>query len=392
MYRARRLTQAEPTGADAPATGAKGKPMANTHGLARLGMLVVGLGIGAAMAPSPAASADSSSDWLSSIDSLLTGAVPAPATSGLDLAISYDGYTLFSEGGAIANTFNGDYSLAIAEGPTAEAYAYGTGGSAFADGSDAYAYSGGGTGDHADADGTNAFAIAGGNSLDTGANYDSAIDIGNNDEPYLGGDDGALAGNADLVDDPSGGTGSDDTAIDIGNNTNDASLRGDDGAFSGAVRGASGENNNDTAVDVGNNSGTEDGSFAGYGSGNYASESGSNTGEVEGAYATVGNDNTAIADTNYTTDLDTVSAYQGNDNYAAVVGPENSVASAGAGDSNIAYIVDPFGSTASEATSGIAGANSDLAAVLFTDGTATATGTNFLYDILTAFGLESGTF
>jgi hypothetical protein len=54
--------------------------------------------------------------------------------------------------------------------------------------------------------------------------------------------------------------------------------------------------------------------------------------------------------------------------------------------------VDPFGSTASEATSGEAGANSDLAAVLLTDGTATATGTNFLYDILTAFGLGSGTF
>ena len=36
--------------------------------------------------------------------------------------------------------------------------------------------------------------------------------------------------------------------------------------------------------------------------------------------------------------------------------------------------------------------NSDLAAVLFTDGTATANTANALYDILTAFGPESGTF
>jgi hypothetical protein len=52
--------------------------------------------------------------------------------------------------------------------------------------------------------------------------------------------------------------------------------------------------------------------------------------------------------------------------------------------------LDPFGSTASTAFAGLGG-NSDLAAVLFTDGTTQAQGTD-LYDILTAFGLESGTF
>jgi hypothetical protein len=68
--------------------------MVSTRGVARLGILAVGLGVGAAVAHAPVASADSSSDWLSSIDSLLSGAVPAPATSSLDLAISFDGYTL----------------------------------------------------------------------------------------------------------------------------------------------------------------------------------------------------------------------------------------------------------------------------------------------------------
>jgi hypothetical protein len=54
--------------------------------------------------------------------------------------------------------------------------------------------------------------------------------------------------------------------------------------------------------------------------------------------------------------------------------------------------LDPFGSTASEAYSGFGGHSSDLAAVLLTDGNAFATTANDLYDILTAFGLESGTF
>jgi hypothetical protein len=57
---------------------------------------------------------------------------------------------------------------------------------------------------------------------------------------------------------------------------------------------------------------------------------------------------------------------------------------------NVAYVLDPFGSTASNATAD--GFNSDLAAVLFTDGSAVTNTANYLYDILTAFGPESGTF
>ena len=83
------------------------------------------------------ASADSSSDWWSSIDSLLGGsALPAPS-SGLDLAISFDGYSLVQEGSAVAYSTAGDYGLAISNGDGAYADADGLGDSAFANGSNA---------------------------------------------------------------------------------------------------------------------------------------------------------------------------------------------------------------------------------------------------------------
>src|ERR1035441_1505703 len=104
----------------------KGDPMVNALGIARLGMLAVALGVGAAVAHSPVASADSSSDWLSSIDSLLSGgAVPAAATSDLNLAISFDGATLFQEGSATASSGT-DGDIAIANGVDTTATATGT--------------------------------------------------------------------------------------------------------------------------------------------------------------------------------------------------------------------------------------------------------------------------
>ena len=121
--------------------------MKNAKRIGRLGLLAVGVGIGAAVAQTPIASADSSTDWLSSIDSLLGGALPAAPSSGLDLAISFDGYSLLHEGSAVADTGiagNGNFDLAIAYGDGAIANAYG------------------GTGDYALADGTNAFSNAGG--------------------------------------------------------------------------------------------------------------------------------------------------------------------------------------------------------------------------------------
>jgi len=101
--------------------------MKNVHCMARLGVLAVGLGIGAAWAQTPVASADSSGDWLSSIDSLLSGASPASATP-LDLFISFDGTTIFASGNATGNTFTGSDSFAIAYGDGADAEADGTGG------------------------------------------------------------------------------------------------------------------------------------------------------------------------------------------------------------------------------------------------------------------------
>ena len=353
--------------------------MKATKHTGRLGLLAVGFGIGALAATTQGvASADSSFDWLSSIDSLAGGALPAPS-SGLDLAISFDGYSLLHEGSAIADTGiagNGNFDFAIAYGDGAVANAYG------------------GTGDYALADGTNAFADAGGG---TGANFDNAIDIGNNDLSSTGTPDGAYAGSGDLISSFYGGTGAHDTAIDIGNNTNDAleASNGNNGAFAGAggLNETFGDGNNDTAIDFGNNSGLLQGARAIDGNGNYASESGSTSGESEGAFAGEGNGNTAVSDISYTSNGDDVFAANGSDNYASAVGPENTIATADYGNSNVSYILDPFGSTASEATSGGfgAGGNSDLAAVLFTDGTANATYADHLYDIVTAAGNEAGT-
>jgi hypothetical protein len=135
--------------------------MVNTR-FARLGVLAVGLGIGAGWAHTPVAAADSSTDWLSSIDGLLSGALPAADPSGLNLAISFDGMSLIQDGNATATTASGEFGLAIA---------YGDGATATAEG---------GTGNYALADGAGAIAAAGGIAGSTGNNFDSAIDIGTN--------------------------------------------------------------------------------------------------------------------------------------------------------------------------------------------------------------------
>jgi len=367
--------------------------MVNVHGMARLGVLAVGLGIGAAWAQTPVASADSSGDWLSTIDSLLSGASPAPATP-IDLFISFDGYTIYDGGGSAGGgTLPGDYGLSIAYGDGANAYAEGTGGLAVADGGGAFAVSAGGTGDVAEAVGTNADAWAGaGDMISTGADYDTAIDIGNNSAPAVyGTNDGAYAGYSNLTGGTDGGTGVHDTAIDIGNNTND-SPGGYDGAFAGAgglASGPSGDGNNDIAIDTGNNSATYDGAFSVDGDGNYASDSGSNTGGGAYIYAGAGNDNTAISATGNAG----VDAYGGNDNFAYVDGPAGSSAGAYYGDSNIAYVLDPFGAAGSpdSANAGV-GFSHDLAEVLLAHGNATADTANLLYDVISLFGNFSGSF
>jgi hypothetical protein len=343
----------------------------NVHGMARLGVLAVGLGIGAAWVHTPLASADTSSnDAASTIDSLLSGA--SPAASPMDFQISFNGTDLFSTAGNEASAFTiaGQYGLAIAFGDGATAYAEG------------------GTGDYALASGTNANAEAG--SLASGAtgnNFDTAVDIGNNGPDDLTNNVGAYAGNGSLQYGGSdAGTDSNDSAYDFGNNSAGVSQSG---AFAGYYIGQSG--NGDTAYDAGNNSGSiYDGALAVAGNNNYASDSGNNTAGYDFAYAANGNNNTAIADTSYSIISKDVDAYNGNGNYAYVDGPANSTATAdGGGD--VAYVTDPFGAAGSpdSAVAGNGFAN-DLAEVLFSHGNASADTANLLYDIVSLFGNSAG--
>ncbi len=326
----------------------------NLRVINRLGMLA----IGAAVASSPGlAWADSSTDWLSSIDGLLSGALPAADPSGLDLAISFDGMSLLADGNATATTQSGEFGLAIASGDGASATAEG------------------GTGDYALADGAGAIAAAGGIAGSTGNDFDSAIDIGNNATGSQF--DGAYAGQGQLVANagsPGSGNGSFDTAIEIGNN---ASSTDDDGAHAGAggLVGLGDDGNHNFAIDIGNNSnGTGQGADAVGGDYN----SGSYLGNIDIADGSNGH-----------------FAYAGfgDGNIANVVG-ENSYAFSGGGfdpavvgNDNIATVFDPFGTLGSTAVAGegfdIPG-NFDLAAV-FGDGFDTfpgATGGNFLVEIL----------
>ena len=328
--------------------------MVNLRVMTRLGMLA----IGAAVASSPGlAWGDSSSDWLSSIDGLLVGEALPAAPSGLNLAISFDGYSLLQDGNATATTLTGEYGLAIA---------YGDGASATAEG---------GTGNYALASGTNAEAAAGGAAGSTGNDFNSAVDIGNNatavsDHDY----NGAYAGAGSLIPDEGGhGSGSYNTAIDIGNNGTGASQVGAH-AGSGGLEGLGDDGNHDVAIDFGNNS----------------------NGFAEGAVAVGGNNDVASYLGNATSDGSNGHwAYSGfGDNDIASVIANNSDATAGGGfdpavvgNNDIATVFDPFGTLGSTAVAGegfdIPG-NFDLAAV-FGDGFDTfpgATGGNFLVEIL----------
>jgi hypothetical protein len=163
--------------------------MVRTRAIARLAMLAVGLGIGGALASTPGIAAADSSDWLSSIDSLLSGsAVPAAATSDLNLAISFDGATLFQEGTAEAYTGSGG-DIAIANGAGSVADAYGTNNYADVDGTDSTAVAGGvgSSNDTAFVFGDNSYAFAGGTAENPGT-FDYSVIFGNDDTALSGGD------------------------------------------------------------------------------------------------------------------------------------------------------------------------------------------------------------
>jgi len=179
--------------------------MKSTRALTRLGLLAVGLGVGAAFASMPAiASADTSSDWLSAVDSFLGSAAPAADTTpAMNLAISMDGVTLFQEGDATAASgSSGD--IAIANGAGASAYAFGTDNYASVDGTDSSAVAGGydaaqasgSTDDTAFAFGNNDFSYAGGDGASNPGTFDYAVIFGN-DNTALSGGDAAGAGSYD---------------------------------------------------------------------------------------------------------------------------------------------------------------------------------------------------
>jgi hypothetical protein len=189
--------------------------MGNARRFARLGVLAVGLGIGLAAAAMPGnAWADSSTDWLSSIDTLL-GAVPAASSSGGNEAISIDGVTLLQEGSAHAYSgSNGDIAMATGAGDTAYAY---------------------GTDNYADVLGTNDTGIAGGTSAASasGSTGDNAFIDGNNDYAFAGGTNGVDDG-AEIFGDNNGaeagsslaGNGSYDVAYVEGSNLGNANATG----------------------------------------------------------------------------------------------------------------------------------------------------------------------
>lgn len=186
--------------------------MSNAKTIGRLGMLAIGLGIGAAVAATPGiASADSNGLDTAAFDPSALIADPASTTiPGLDLAISIDGVSLFQSGSASAYSGTADIAIAYGNESTAVAgptFDPGTFDYAFADGSDAsavagignfnsataigsdsYGSAGAGTGDTAYADGTDTGAYAQGtyhlgtvNTVATAGNYSYASAIGNND-------------------------------------------------------------------------------------------------------------------------------------------------------------------------------------------------------------------
>jgi hypothetical protein len=201
--------------------------MSHAKGIRRLGLLAVGLGIGAALfATSGTAAADSTAVDPAALDPSALIADPVPAASGLDVAISIDGQTLFQEGTAAA--YSGTDDIAIAYGSDAIASASdGTGDYSFADGTDAQAYSGigdddsasaigsgsaaaagSGNGDIAFADGTDTNVIAGGDdtpgtpdTVDVAGDDSFASAVGNNDFAYAGPDVGSVPSTTDVTGD-----------------------------------------------------------------------------------------------------------------------------------------------------------------------------------------------
>jgi hypothetical protein len=295
--------------------------MLNARGIGRLGMLAVGVGIGAAMASTPGiASADTPATeplpWLAGLDVGDLSAAALPAASPLDLDISVDGFTVLDLGtGATATSGMGDVAIAFGSGADASAT--------------------GGFGDYAFANSTGsdgALAVAGDPVTGaTGNNFDFASASGN--------DSTASAGNY-----------LDSSAPDTTGSSFDFATAsgGQGGEGSVAVAGENGSG--DVASAVGQNVQ----SFSGFSS-NAADPANFDSASVWGNLTTP------------TTDVTAAIAGGGASNLG--------------GSNDLASVYDPLGTVGSTATAG-EGFNSALAAVVGDALHATAITANNLFEIL----------
>jgi hypothetical protein len=198
--------------------------MRGKRALARLGILAVGIGIGGAVASMPGiAAADSSSDWLSAVDGFFSGGAlsAADSTPALNLAISFDGMSLFQDGTAYAYSgTNGD--IAIANGAGSTAYAYGADNYASVDGTDSHAIAGGYSDAAAGGSSDNTAFVFGDNSTGFAGTTDAANPGNFNYSVIFGNDDGAYAGGN------AAGAGSYDGAYVEGNDLGTANAQGGD--------------------------------------------------------------------------------------------------------------------------------------------------------------------
>jgi len=206
--------------------------MNHAKAIGRLSILAVGLSIGIGTAATAAAAPTMPVDPFPLVPDL---PLPAADIPGLDLSISYDGFSLFQSGAADAETGTGDFAIAFGNDSVAQAgtgvAGVGTSDTAMAFGTDSLAVSGNGNLDTSISSGVASFAEAGGGlSSSVAGNGDFAFYWG--PAPSL--DDGAIAGGL------GGDTGSNDVAavFDPSGTAGSLAVAGDGGNFDlGAVFG-----------------------------------------------------------------------------------------------------------------------------------------------------------
>jgi hypothetical protein len=141
--------------------------MKHAQRIGRVGGLAVGLGVGAALAATP---------WVAAAD-------PFDPFDFNDIAISFNGITLFQEGTATAHTNAGDDSIAIADGAND---------SSFADGTNSMAETAGGSDQIARAIGDNSLAHAVSGNNDVAEVFDLTGGPGSTANASMGDDDTAI--------------------------------------------------------------------------------------------------------------------------------------------------------------------------------------------------------